>query len=270
MTTHSQLLGNRFLSGAFAAGINLPVTMFDFTELPAERVLYESGRPIRDVYFPMTGLISALAVSSENTTVEAASVGREGIVGLPVFGRLPISSLRYSVTIASTALRVAYSELLGLAASQPLLQTRLDEYVRWFCEEVTRTLLCNTLHPVIPRCSRWLLGAAARASADRLSITHGQISELLGVRRPTVTDALRFLSGRGLIETVRGRIVVRDRAGLEAIACGCFTEQQFRLATICGDAPSGGSLSDTAAGASTGSDDTFLAPIDPRNGGFSC
>src|SRR5262245_17471704 len=113
MSTHSHLLGNRFLSGAFAAGISLPAAMFDFVALPAESILYESGQPIRDIYFPASGLISALVVSAENTTVETASIGREGIVGLPVFGRLPIAPLRYSVTISSTVLRVSYSELLG-------------------------------------------------------------------------------------------------------------------------------------------------------------
>ncbi len=45
---------------------------------------------------------------------------------------------------------------------------------------------------------------------------------MLGVRRATVTEGMRVLHGAGAVEYVRGRVVVRDRAALEAAACECY------------------------------------------------
>jgi hypothetical protein len=45
---------------------------------------------------------------------------------------------------------------------------------------------------------------------------------MLGVRRASVTDVLRPLQGRGLVGQSRGRVTIRDRAGMEAAACECY------------------------------------------------
>src|SRR5689334_22446167 len=47
--------------------------------------LYESNVPIAHVYFPLSGLFSIVATTGEGFVVEVGLVGREGMVGLPVF-----------------------------------------------------------------------------------------------------------------------------------------------------------------------------------------
>src|SRR5690349_10054024 len=49
------------------------------------QVVYEPGKPIRKVYFPINGVISLVDIMDDGVTVEVATVGREGVVGLPVF-----------------------------------------------------------------------------------------------------------------------------------------------------------------------------------------
>jgi len=53
---------------------------------------------------------------------------------------------------------------------------------------------------------------------ETLPLTHEFLSLMLGVRRPGVTDALNALRKQGLISYKRGKIIVRDRKGLERTA----------------------------------------------------
>jgi hypothetical protein len=45
---------------------------------------------------------------------------------------------------------------------------------------------------------------------------------MLGIRRLTVTISAGALQREGLIEYTRGRIKVKNRAGLEKAACECY------------------------------------------------
>lgn len=51
-------------------------------DLKHHDVLYEIGEEPPFVYFPLTAVISVIPMDSAGRAVEAASVGREGLVGL--------------------------------------------------------------------------------------------------------------------------------------------------------------------------------------------
>jgi CRP-like cAMP-binding protein len=53
--------------------------------LPQRETLWEPGGRVDHVYFPVSGVVSLLAVTRDGVSVEVATVGREGMVGLPVF-----------------------------------------------------------------------------------------------------------------------------------------------------------------------------------------
>jgi Mn-dependent DtxR family transcriptional regulator len=56
----------------------------------------------------------------------------------------------------------------------------------------------------------------------RFALTQEFLSQMLGVRRTTVTLVARQLEQAGGIKNRRGRIVVLDRKGLEDVACECY------------------------------------------------
>jgi CRP-like cAMP-binding protein len=47
------------------------------TPLPSGLVLHEAGQAIRDVYFPLVGVVSIVADLGDDQVVETATVGRE-------------------------------------------------------------------------------------------------------------------------------------------------------------------------------------------------
>ena len=56
----------------------------------------------------------------------------------------------------------------------------------------------------------------------RLPVTQELLSQLLGVRRTTLTITARNLQTAGLIRYRRGLIEIVDRGGLETKACECY------------------------------------------------
>jgi len=78
------------------------------------------------------------------------------------------------------------------------------------------------LHPVEARLSRWLLQARDRLESNTIKLTHELLSQMLGVRRTTVTVVANMLQQAGLIRYHRGHIEIVDRRGLEARACECY------------------------------------------------
>ena len=72
------------------------------------------------------------------------------------------------------------------------------------------------------RLARWLLQTRDRIDSDVLPLTQDFLSQMLGVRRTTVTLVARQLEQASVIQTRRGRIVIVDRKGLEDVACECY------------------------------------------------
>ena len=81
---------------------------------------------------------------------------------------------------------------------------------------------CNARHEIDQRLARWLLLSHDRREDDVVPLTHDYIALMLGVRRASVSQAAEGLQRAGLIRYTRGKIVVLDRAGLEAAACECY------------------------------------------------
>ena len=61
-----------------------------------------------------------------------------------------------------------------------------------------------------------------RVQRDRFELTHHILSQMLGVRRASVTEAAQALSEAGGIEYRRGIVTIVDRTVLERLACECY------------------------------------------------
>ena len=184
--------------------------------------VYLTGDSIKHAYFPENGLLSLLFTTETGSTVEVASVGSEGVVGLPAI--LRNYSIPYEVTVQFT------TEVRKIRATR--LQEEFDKgkalhefvlrYLNLLIAQVCQSSICNRFHPLNEALSRWLLTVHDRVDSDNLNLTHETISHSLGVPRTAVTGAAGDLQRAGIIRYMRGNISILDRAKLEAKSCECY------------------------------------------------
>ena len=97
-------------------------------------------------------------------------------------------------------------------------------------EQVLVSVACNGTHSLKERLARWLLMMRDRGDDDKLPITQNLLAEMLGVQRPTVTNAAREFEGAGLIERGRRQVTILDRKDLTKASCECYQLVRARMA----------------------------------------
>lgn len=174
------------------------------------------------VYFPQSGVVSLVALMRDGSSVEAATIGREGAVGLLTAAGARHASTRGVVQIPGRARRIEIARFRAVLEKSAALRDLLDRYTEAFLAQVLQTVACNALHSVEQRFCRWLLTCRDRTGADVVPLTQEAVAEMLGVQRTTVTAAARALQDAGLIRYRRGLIECVDLAGLHATSCECY------------------------------------------------
>jgi len=190
-------------------------------DLPQSLVLQEAGRPVSQVYFPLEGMISLLAVTPSGESIETGIVGREGVVGGLAVGNLP-SFAQAIVQIESRALRIGAPQFRSLCHAHPVLRDRIDHYQAFILTQAQQNAACHALHSLEGRLCRWLLQSEDLIESNQIALTQEFLSYMLGVRRPTVSVAASELQKDGLIQYRRGTITILDRAGLLKRSCQCY------------------------------------------------
>src|SRR5665647_6184 len=104
----------------------------------------------------------------------------------------------------------------------PSFRSLMFAYVQAFLEQVMVSVACNGAHGLKQRLARWLLMMRDRGDEDALQITQDLLAEMLGVQRPTITNAAGELERAGLIERGRQQVTILDRPGLTAASCECY------------------------------------------------
>jgi CRP-like cAMP-binding protein len=185
-------------------------------------VLQEQGEGVERVYFPHDGIISLLAVMRQGDAIETATIGYEGAVGAFAGFGSRRAQTRAVVQVSGSASRIAASRFRKIAEDSDAVCKIIVRYGEMLLIQIQQTAACNALHPVEARLSRWLLQARDRLESNNIKLTHEFLSQMLGVRRTTVTVVANMLQQAGLIRYHRGHIEIVDRGGLEARACECY------------------------------------------------
>ena len=171
-------------------------------------VLQEQGEGVEHVYFPNDGIISLLAVMRQGDAIEIATIGYEGAVG-SLSGLGPRRShTRAVVQVRGTASRIAATRFRQAVEESEAVHSIVVRYGEMLLIQVQQTAACNALHAVEARLSRWLLQARDRLESNTIELTHEFLSQMLGVRRTTVTVVAHMLQQAGLIRYHRGQIEI--------------------------------------------------------------
>jgi CRP-like cAMP-binding protein len=188
-------------------------------QLPAKMLLARPGEPYTQVLFPLTGVVSVLVPMGEEPSVEAGVIGHEGMVGIPIVLGADQGPHEVIAQVSGSGLRMSAHRFKGVLAESPGLRGVLQRYALTFMNQAARSSACNRMHDVNQRLARWLLLVHDRVVGDEFGLTQEFLSEMLGVRRPSVSLAAQTLHHAGLINYRWGRITVLDRRGLEDAAC---------------------------------------------------
>jgi CRP-like cAMP-binding protein len=207
----------------------LPCREFDRLSLVLEQVqcdradvLVDAESTLEHVYFPDSGVISIVAVYPDGSIIEMATIGREGTTGFQAVFGAKMSSARFLVQLPGTATRLSRIAFARAMEELPSFRALMFAHVHAFLEQVLVTAACNGAHSVNQRLARWLL--------MMMPITQDLLAEMLGVHRPTVTNAVRALHRASLIEVGRTRVAILDRDGLIKVACECYQLVRLRIA----------------------------------------
>lgn len=214
-------IGNRLLAALPSSDFDLLGPELETVALDPDAVLLQAGDQVEHVFFPHSGAISLMIDMADGQTVATAAVGREGAVGiLSVLGPSP-SAITAVVRAAGAASRIPASRFHAAFNRSPAIRHLVQNHVRAMLMQFQLGAACNALHPVEARMARWLLQLRDRIDHDVLPLTQQALSQILGVRRTTVTLLMRNLRASGAIRSdQRGRIEI-DRSRLVAAACEC-------------------------------------------------
>jgi len=195
----------------------------ELVPLPLRALMYESGRPMRHVYFPTDSIVSLQYVMENGASTAILVVGNEGLLGISLFmggESTPSRSLVQSAGYAYRLPRPRVKEEFNRHGQLLLLMLR---YTQALITQVAQTAVCNRHHSIDQQLSRWLLLSMDRLSHNHLTMTQEFIGNMLGVRREGVTHAALKLQQLGVISYSRGMIKVLDRPKLETLSCECYS-----------------------------------------------
>lgn len=185
-------------------------------------VLHKSDTPPQYVYFLDAGVASMSVSSEDGKELMLSIVGDEGIVGERAIFKEGFFIVRCEMLTDGRGHRMppkAFEEEFNRGETlHQLVLNRMEARTT----ETAQTALCNQMHTVEQRLARWLLTLADRLHAEELRITQEHMAHMVGVRRASITDAVRSLGEAGVVKSGRGMVTILDRAKMEAQACECY------------------------------------------------
>src|SRR5712671_564325 len=143
MNALSNLPRNRLLLALSSGNLKRLMPELEQVRCQPEQVLLDADSALDHVYFPDSGVVSIVAVYSDGSVIEMATIGREGCTGLQVVFGAKRSSVRFLVQIPGTAARMSRAAFTRAMESTPSFRSLMITYVEAFLEQVLVSVACN-------------------------------------------------------------------------------------------------------------------------------
>jgi CRP-like cAMP-binding protein len=223
---------NRILAGLGKADRAVIDAHIESVDLKRGDIVIHAGEQVQWAYFPNIGTVLSLCtVLEDGRTVEAATVGCEGVIGGVVSCGTRPAFANALVQIAGNSSRVPVRIIENLKDTSPGFRRLFDRYADFLFAQSLQSVACTAFHSLEQRLCRWLLTTQDRVGTEHLPLTQEALAEMIGVQRTTVSTVSRQLRERGLVSFRHGQIEIMDRSGLERAACTCYEDvERFRKA----------------------------------------
>lgn len=217
-----QLSENQFLNLLPREDFALVEPYLKIVSLDRGVTLYEDGDQIASVHFPLKGMISLVTVTSEGDSIEAGTVGVDGVVGAMVAFGLQLAPAKAIVQIPGVLAEIPTGRFRAAAAKSETIRDLCVRYNEVQLIQARVTVACNALHSIEQRFCKWLLQSREVTEEGAVSLTQEFMAQMLGVQRSSVSQVATKMQRLGYISYVRGQIRILNRAGLEETACDCI------------------------------------------------
>jgi CRP-like cAMP-binding protein len=213
---------NQLLASLPRADFELVRPHLRSVEMEQGAVLVGAGAKLSHAYFPHSGIISLIVRLAIGHTVETAMIGRDSVFGASTALDGNVATNDAIVQIPGVASTIDVQELRLAARQSESFRAALIRHEQALLAQTQQSVACNASHQVEARLSRWLLRAHDLLDGDTLRLTQVFLSQMLGVRRASVTDVAIGLEEAGLVHCRRGSIQITDLDGLRNSSCECY------------------------------------------------
>src|SRR5258708_28070179 len=230
MTAPSNWPRNRLLTALPSRHLKRLMPELEHIECQREQILIDADGSLDHLYFADSVVVSVVAVYADGTIVEMATIGREGCTGVQAVFGAKKSSVRLLVQIPGSAARMSRVAFTQAMRSVPSFRSLMYAYVNAFLEQVLVSVACNGAHSINQRLARWLLMMRDRCDDDAMLITQALLAAMLGVQRPTITNAAREPERACLLVRGQREGTILNRQGLKAASCAYYELVRTRVA----------------------------------------
>lgn len=193
----------------------------EIVELVSIEQLNHIGAKVEHVYFPTNSLIS-LMHTVDGKSIETGLIGNDGMLGSNVFLGADKAICSAFVQISGKAYRLSTEKFLSKLKQSAALRILMSRYILVLIDRLSIAIGCHHYHAIENRLAYLLMIIQGSARVNNLRITQQLISNLLGVRRSSISKASSELQKKSIIQYSRGCIHILDPTKLEAQTCSCF------------------------------------------------
>ena len=229
---HDNPKQNRLLAALSSETYARLASELELVSIKRGQVLYEAGSKCSYAYFPTTCIVSRFLITKNGSSADLAITGNEGMLGIALLLGGDTVAYRVDVQVQGNAYRMRAEALRDEVDQHGELHSHCLRYVQALMAQIAQSVVCNRHHTLDQQLCRWLLQSFDRVPDLQFEITQEQISNILGVRREGITEAVGNLKAAGLIRHTRGKVQVIDRFGLEMRACESYAAVKVEHARL--------------------------------------
>src|SRR5437870_6497857 len=123
---------NRLLLALPSSDLRQLVPKLERVFCEREQVLIDADSPLDHIFFPDSGVVSAVAVYADGSVIEMATIGREGCTAVQAVFGAKSSSVQLLVQIPGGAARMSRAAFARAMESMPSFRGIMYAYVHAF------------------------------------------------------------------------------------------------------------------------------------------
>src|SRR4051812_23783431 len=166
---------NLLLASLSESDIALLLPHLKLMQVKQHQLLFDPGDKILPTYFPTTAIVSLVVLLSNGQSVEAAMVGRDGVVSATAALDGKVAVNRGVVQLAGEVVTCDSDELKAAAKRSDTLMSMLLRHEQALFAQAQQSAACVANHIVEARLCRWLLRARDLAGKRHARI-HARVS----------------------------------------------------------------------------------------------